>query len=40
MVQLAANKSHDSFKKSYGSMGQDLEILWKDILKELGGSID
>jgi CubicO group peptidase (beta-lactamase class C family) len=40
MVQLAADKSHDSFKKSYGSMGQDLEILWKDVLKELGGSID
>lgn len=40
MVQIAANKDHDSFKKSVGTMGQDLVNLWENILKDLGGSVD
>ena len=38
MVQVAANSSHDGFKKSFGTMANDLEPLWKEILKDLGGS--
>jgi hypothetical protein len=40
MVQIAASKDQDSFKKSYGTMGQDLVTLWENILKDLGGSLD
>jgi CubicO group peptidase (beta-lactamase class C family) len=40
MVQVAANSSHDGFKKSFGSMANDIEPLWKEILKDLGGSND
>jgi CubicO group peptidase (beta-lactamase class C family) len=40
MVQIAANKDHDSFKKSYGTMAGDLVPLWNNILKELNGSVD
>jgi CubicO group peptidase (beta-lactamase class C family) len=40
MVQIAASKDHDSFKKSYGTMGQDLVTLWENILKDLGGSVN
>ena len=38
--QVAANSSHDGFKKSFGSMANDIEPLWKEILKDLGGSND
>ena len=38
MVQVAANLSHVSFKKSFGNMANDLEPLWKEILKDLGGT--
>ena len=38
MVQVAANLSHVGFKKSFGTMANDLEPLWKEILKDLGGS--
>ena len=40
MVQVGANSSHDGFKKSFGTMANDLEPLWKEILKDLGGSND
>ena len=40
MVQIAASKDQDSFKKSYGTMGQDLVTLWENVLKDLGGSLD
>jgi|APGre2960657444_1045066.scaffolds.fasta_scaffold54531_1 CubicO group peptidase (beta-lactamase class C family) len=40
MIQVAANSSHDGFKKSFGSMANDIEPLWKEILKDLGGSND
>jgi hypothetical protein len=40
MVHIAANKDHDSFKKSYGTMAGDLVPLWNNILKELNGSVD
>lgn len=40
MVQVGANSNHDGFKKSFGTMANDLEPLWKEILKDLGGSND
>jgi len=40
MVQIAASKDHDSFKKGYGTMAGDLLLMWNNILKELGGSVD
>jgi CubicO group peptidase (beta-lactamase class C family) len=40
MIQVAANSSHNGFKKSFGSMANDIEPLWKEILKDLGGSND
>ena len=40
MVQIAVSKDHDSFKKGYGTMASDLLLMWDNILKELGGSVD
>lgn len=39
MVQTAV-EGHDAWKNSFGNMGGSLTSIWKEILKDLGGSND